>query len=140
MQQEQTGTARKETLEKIIKKDSKTGRTLGGFWYYCSSALCVFMVLFYLYNAGYIPVDAQYHRGVYVLLTYVLIFLMYPFRRSLLARRPTVSDVFLALTAVAAIGYWIVEFENLNYKGKIVIDGRNVLKAKEAKIYEGVCW
>ena len=32
------------------------------------------------------------------------------------------------------------EFENLNYKGKIVIDGRNVLKAKEAKIYEGVCW
>lgn len=32
------------------------------------------------------------------------------------------------------------EFENLDYTGKIVIDGRRVLKAKEAKIYEGVCW
>jgi UDPglucose 6-dehydrogenase len=32
------------------------------------------------------------------------------------------------------------EFERLNYKNKIVIDGRRIEKAKEAKIYEGVCW
>ena len=32
------------------------------------------------------------------------------------------------------------EFESLDYKGKIVIDGRRIKKAKEAKIYEGVCW
>jgi len=33
------------------------------------------------------------------------------------------------------------EFENLNYKDKIVIDGRKIEKAKkESKIYEGVCW
>ena len=33
------------------------------------------------------------------------------------------------------------EFEELNYKGKIVIDGRRIEKAmKDAKIYEGVCW
>jgi hypothetical protein len=28
----------------------------------------------------------------------------------------------------------------LDYKGKIVIDGRRIEKAKEANIYEGVCW
>lgn len=32
------------------------------------------------------------------------------------------------------------EFDSPNYAGKIVIDGRNVQKAREAKIYEGVCW
>jgi len=33
------------------------------------------------------------------------------------------------------------EFEKLNYKSKIVIDGRKIDKAiKESKIYEGVCW
>jgi len=32
------------------------------------------------------------------------------------------------------------EFNNLDYKGKIVIDGRRVAKAKEARIYEGICW
>jgi len=32
------------------------------------------------------------------------------------------------------------EFKKLNYKGKIVIDGRRMLEAKNAKVYEGVCW
>lgn len=33
------------------------------------------------------------------------------------------------------------EFEDLDYQGKLVIDGRRLEKArKEAEIYEGVCW
>jgi len=32
------------------------------------------------------------------------------------------------------------EFKKLDYKGKIVIDGRRLEEAKSAKIYEGVCW
>jgi UDPglucose 6-dehydrogenase len=32
------------------------------------------------------------------------------------------------------------EFEHLDYKGKLVIDGRRITKAKEASVYEGVCW
>jgi len=32
------------------------------------------------------------------------------------------------------------EFEQLDYTGKIVIDGRRVSKAREAKVYEGICW
>ncbi|MBE8539378.1 nucleotide sugar dehydrogenase [Geoglobus acetivorans] len=42
--------------------------------------------------------------------------------------------------AVLIVTEW-GEFNELNYKGKIVIDGRRVEKAmKEAGIYEGVCW
>jgi UDPglucose 6-dehydrogenase len=32
------------------------------------------------------------------------------------------------------------EFKDLDYSGKIVVDGRRLEKAKSAKIYEGVCW
>jgi len=42
--------------------------------------------------------------------------------------------------AVLIVTEW-KDFENLDYRGKIVIDGRRIEKAmKEAKIYEGVCW
>ncbi len=45
----------------------------------------------------------------------------------------------LKCDAIIIITEW-EEFSNLDYKGKIVIDGRRVLKAREARIYEGVCW
>jgi len=33
------------------------------------------------------------------------------------------------------------EFEGLDYSGKVVIDGRRILKAEEtAEVYEGLCW
>lgn len=42
--------------------------------------------------------------------------------------------------AIIIVTEW-EEFENLNYTGKIVIDGRRIKKAQqEARIYEGFCW
>lgn len=41
--------------------------------------------------------------------------------------------------AILIVTEW-EEFNDLDYKGKIVIDGRRVSKAKEARIYEGICW
>jgi UDPglucose 6-dehydrogenase len=41
--------------------------------------------------------------------------------------------------AVLIVTEW-EEFEHLDYRGRIVIDGRRVRKAEEARIYEGVCW
>ena len=41
--------------------------------------------------------------------------------------------------AILIVTEW-EEFNNLDYRGKIVIDGRRVAKAREARIYEGVCW
>ena len=42
--------------------------------------------------------------------------------------------------AVLIVTEW-KEFEELSYKGKIVIDGRRIEKAvKDAQIYEGICW
>lgn len=41
--------------------------------------------------------------------------------------------------AILIITEWD-EFNDLDYSGKIVIDGRKVSKATEARIYEGICW
>ncbi len=48
------------------------------------------------------------------------------------------ADV-LSSDAVLIVTKWR-EFATLNYQGKIVIDGRRLDEAKNAKTYEGVCW
>lgn len=45
----------------------------------------------------------------------------------------------LRCDAVLIVTEW-EEFERLDYRGKVVIDGRGIAKAREARIYEGVCW
>lgn len=50
----------------------------------------------------------------------------------------TAADV-LDADAVVILTKWD-EFKDLDYGGKVVIDGRRLEKARTAKIYEGVCW
>ena len=50
----------------------------------------------------------------------------------------TVGEV-LDCDAILIVTEWD-EFNDLDYRGKIVIDGRRISKAREAMIYEGVCW
>ena len=45
----------------------------------------------------------------------------------------------LAADAVLIATEWR-DFEDLDYSGKIVIDGRRVEKARNGSVYEGVCW
>ena len=106
----------REKLDELVRRDAKTGRQMTGLWYYLTSGLGIFMVMFYLYNAGWSPVSAQYHRGIYVLITYVLVFLSYPIWSKSRQDRPTVLDIILALIAVFVVGYWMHEFEALNYR------------------------
>ncbi len=48
-------------------------------------------------------------------------------------------DEVLNSSAVLILTEW-EEFNRLDYTGKIVIDGRRVEKAREARVYEGICW
>jgi len=49
------------------------------------------------------------------------------------------ADSVLEADAILIATEW-KDFENLNYKDKIVIDGRRIEKAREGSTYEGVCW
>ncbi len=108
--------ADQKKLDELMEKDAKTGRQLKRFWYFVTAALSVFMVAFYMWNAGVQPVATQYHKGIYVLVTFIMVFLAYPMTGRSRLDRPSVSDIVMALISTAVVGYWILEYENLNYR------------------------
>jgi len=72
----------------------------------------VLLVLFYSYAALIQPMATQYHRGVYVIITYVLVFLLYKAKTKI----GRVIDYLLILLSIVSIGYWILMFEAINYR------------------------
>jgi TRAP transporter 4TM/12TM fusion protein len=74
--------------------------------------LSVILVLFYSYSAVLQPASTQYHRGIYVIITYVLAFLLYKSKHKLLR----IVDYVLILLSIFTIGYWILNFEAINYR------------------------
>ncbi|MBT8330687.1 MAG: TRAP transporter fused permease subunit [Deltaproteobacteria bacterium] len=74
--------------------------------------LSVILVLFYSYSAVLQPASTQYHRGIYVIITYVLGFMMYKSKHKLMR----IVDYLLILLSIFTIGYWILNFEAINYR------------------------
>jgi TRAP transporter 4TM/12TM fusion protein len=74
--------------------------------------LAVSLVLFYSYSAVVSPAATQYHRGIYVIITYVLVFLLYKSKNKWLR----VLDYILIFLSIFSVGYWILYFEAINYR------------------------
>jgi len=74
--------------------------------------LAVGLVLFYSYAAVLQPAATQYHRGIYVIITYILVFLLYKSTTPLMR----IVDYLLIFLSIGSIGYWIVNFEAINYR------------------------
>ncbi len=74
--------------------------------------LAVVLVLYYSYSAVLEPAATQYHRGIYVIITYVLIFLTYKSKSAFFR----VVDYILIFLSIFSIGYWILNFEAINYR------------------------
>ncbi len=103
-------------LLKLMEKEEKANREMTGFWKWVLGAIACFLVLFYFYSAGIKPVYVQYHLGAYVLVTYVYIFIAYPARKKSPRHRPSAPDLVLALVSILTVGYWIFQYEALNYR------------------------
>ena len=74
--------------------------------------LSVGLVLFYSWSAIFEPAATQYHRGIYVIVTYILVFLLYKSRNILLR----ILDYLLMVASAVTVGYWILNFEVINYR------------------------
>jgi TRAP transporter 4TM/12TM fusion protein len=74
--------------------------------------LSVSLVLFYSYSAIIQPAATQYHRGVYVIITYVLVFLAYKSKNKYMR----IIDWILIVLSIVSIGYWIMNFEDINFR------------------------
>lgn len=70
------------------------------------------LLLFYAYSAVISPAATQFHRGIYVVATYVLVFLLYRSKSSFMR----VVDYILILLSLVTISYWMFNFEAINYR------------------------
>ncbi len=74
--------------------------------------LAVGLVLFYSFSAVFEPASTQYHRGIYIIITYILVFLLYKSENKFLR----IVDYLLMVLSTGSIGYWIKNFETINYR------------------------
>ncbi len=79
---------------------------------YAFDAFAVFLVIFYSYSAVLQPAATQYHRGIYIIVTYILVFMLYGSKSTWMR----VVDYVLMLLSIGSIGYWILNFEAINYR------------------------
>ena len=103
-----------EQAEKKEVAGFSTQRTeLKGISKWIFEISAVFFVGFYIYSAGFGTASEQYHLGLYLLFTFVLIGILYKFRQGSSATRPSILDLVLAGLSICAIGYWIIDYANI---------------------------
>ncbi len=78
------------------------------FFDICATSL----LIFYAWSAVMAPAATQYHRGIYVLATYILVFLTYRSTSTIMRA----VDYFLIALSIITISYWIYNFEAINYR------------------------
>ena len=74
--------------------------------------LAVYLVLYYAWSAVVEPAATQFHRGIYVIITYILCFLLYQSKSKIMR----VVDYLLILVSIVTVSYWIANFEAINYR------------------------
>jgi len=106
-----------EEVAALLEKDSKSHRDLNEFWGWVTAIIGAGLVLFYFFSAGLRPAGPQYHRGVYVLVTFVLIFIMYPLSgKSKHSTAPSILDLIFVAASLGTCVYWISQFALLNQR------------------------
>lgn len=134
-----------EKLREFLEQEEPPTRTLSRFWGVAVAAASVLMAGFYIYTAGTLPAPVQWQRGIYVMLTYLLILTLYPFLgrksrlrpaarglaarmpaplRALLApeRGPSLLDFILMAATVATVSYYILNFKALQFRAGAYTD------------------
>ena len=75
-------------------------------------AAAVFLVLFYSYSALIKPASTEYHKGIYVFITYLLVFLIYKSKNKWLR----ILDYILIIAACVPVLYFMIYFVDINYR------------------------
>jgi TRAP transporter 4TM/12TM fusion protein len=85
-------------------------RTLSGPFALAFSLTAAGFSLWYLYTSGFGLVSTETNRGLYLMLTSVMVFLLFPATSRSPKDRPSVVDLVLIALTVATIGYWIDQY------------------------------
>ena len=98
-----------------LSDDAAKNEGLVGIERWIFDVLALGLVLFYSYSAVVEPAATQYHRGIYIIITYILVFLLYRLP-GVLGR---IIDYTLIAASIFSIGYWILNFEAINYRAGV---------------------
>ncbi len=93
-----------------IKPIKGRNRTLSGPIALVYAATAIFFSLWYLYTSGFGLVSTETNRGLYLMLTSVLVFLLYPALPTSPNTRPSLFDFVWVAAAVVSVGYWIDQY------------------------------
>lgn len=105
-----------QDLEALKEESLATGNPLRNPWRALFSLLAAGMSLYYLYSALFGSFRTEYHLGVFVGLTFVMVFLLYPARPGRPKHAPSLVDLVLAALSVVTVGYFIVQYEQIAYR------------------------
>ncbi|MFV9506227.1 MAG: TRAP transporter permease [Oscillochloridaceae bacterium umkhey_bin13] len=131
--------ATEDKIRDLMEQEEPATRTLNRFWAIVVAVLSVGMAGFYIYTAGTLPAPVQWQRGIYVMITYILILLLYPaiLRKSrvrpwvenaldrlpngvrmVIAPRggPSIIDLVLMVATVWVVSYYITNFRELQFR------------------------
>ncbi|UCH75303.1 MAG: TRAP transporter fused permease subunit [Rhodospirillales bacterium] len=98
------------TLERWFPEIKGKGRTLSGLLAAIYALTAAAFSLFYLYTSGFGLVSSESNRGLYLLFTSVLVFLIFPAWRGAPKHRPSIVDFVLIAATIACIGYWMDQY------------------------------
>jgi len=98
-----------EKMEKIEKKFEPRTRKLTGTTLAIFSLAAAAFAGFYLYTAGFGIFSTETHRGVYLMFTFILGFMMYPAYKKA-KDKVSVFDYVLILAATASMIYWMTSY------------------------------
>lgn len=100
-----------EVLQKFDKESDK--RELSGLWNKIISAICIIFAIFQLYTSAFGILDAHLQRAVHLMFGFLLIFLLYPARKSWSRSSMHPLDVLFAVVGAASTLYIVINYQEL---------------------------
>lgn len=100
-----------EVMQKFDKESDK--REMTGIWDKIISAICIIFAIFQLYTAAFGILDATLQRAVHLMFGFLLIFLLYPARKSWSRTSMHPLDILFALVGAGTCLYLITQFHEL---------------------------
>ena len=108
-------------IEQLEKKLEGGRREFKGHMLSAIAVIAAFFSAFYLYTAAFGQFNPQTHRGLYILFTYVLCFLLYPFGKKSPRDRASALDWLLVAATAVCIGYYIVNYPKMAYRAGLIV-------------------
>ena len=105
------GMSAEEVMQKFDKESDK--RDPVGIWHYIICAVCILFSGFQLYTAIFGVLDAHLQRTIHLCFGLVLIFLLYPARKSWSREKMNPLDAILAVLSFVATMYLVVNYKEL---------------------------